>query len=543
MTEVVPESPIPTSGAEFARYLSLLRRWWWLLAAGPLIAGVTAFLVTRTITPTYEGSATILVHPAQGTGALVYNDILASERLTKTYRELISQRPVLEDVVVSEQFSGLTVDQLSAKLRVNVVRDTQLLKIVVRDEDPALAAELADAVAVAFVAQQQRPSAARPGAASLVESAIRPSYPVSPNVRLNVALSLVVGLLLAVGVVLVMEYLDDTVKSPDDVEANLGQPTLGEIGRWRGQAKKEIRLVERSDGAGTREAYGVLRTNVQFSTLNRPGRVVLVTSAGVSEGKSTTAVNYALAVAEAGRTVALVDADLRQPALHRAFGLSNGTGLSFALLNGASIDGGVLRPTSSETLFLMNSGPLPPNPAELLDSDRFDTVLERLKERFDVVVLDSPPVLIAADARILASKADATILVVESDRTRTGTVRRALRALATAKANVLGIVLNKTRRSGRSYSYYYYSHYARPAEQASSRISAGKRLSIRVGKVWAWLPGNSRRARRSYSGEKPQSERKAAAVGGDAGRGRNASRPGFLSAKLGLTEKWEDREK
>ena len=453
--EPARESTAASGRKELERYLSLLRRWWWLLLAGPIVAGTVAYLVTRTITPTYEASATLLVNPPQQPGAVVYSDILASERLTRTYRELITQRPVLEDVAASGEFPGLTVGELNSVLDVDVVGDTQLLKVAVRDDDPERAARLSNAVAGAFVAQQQeKPTLTRPGAVSLVEPAEQPRSPVSPNMRLNIALALVVGLLLSGAVVLLLEYLDDTIKSAEDVTARFGLPTLGEVARWQ-SPNDAIHLAERGDGE--LEAYGVLRTNIQFSSLDKPAQVVLVTSANVSEGKSTTAANYALALADAGKTVALVDSDMRRPSLHLPFKLGNSVGLSSALLMDASLDGDTLHATSRRGLFLMTSGPLPPNPAELLDWQGFDEVLEGLKDIFDVVVLDSPPVLAVADARILASKSDATILVVDSGRTRTAAVRRALQALANANANVLGVVLNKVRRSARSYYYYYYS--------------------------------------------------------------------------------------
>ena len=448
--------PLPSSESrtELSGYLTMVRRWWWLLIAGAAIAGMAAFLVTRTITPAYQSSATLLVDLTQQPGTVVYNDILASERLSKTYRELITQRPVLQGVLADGEFPDMTVVELRDKLDVSITRDTQLLKISVRDEDPAEAARLANAVASTFVAQQDELSVTRPGTVSIVESAEAPDSPVSPNLRLNILLAVVVGFILAGGLALLLEYLDDTVKSPDDVKTVAGLPVLGEVGRWRSQ-KGEIHLVKRGERAGEREAYSMLRTNVRFSTLSKSVQVILVTSTNANEGKSTTAANLAVAVAETGKKVALVDADLRRPSLHRAFGLENRVGLTSALLKDASLDGDVLRPAPFYTLSLMTSGPLPPNPAELLEWEGFDALLERLKREVDLVILDSPPVLAVADARILAAKADATILVIDTGRTRAGAVRKALQALATANADVLGVVLNKVRKSSGSYDNYY----------------------------------------------------------------------------------------
>ncbi len=448
--------PLPSSEShtELSGYLAMAKRWWWLLIIGATIAGVAAFLVTRTITPTYKTSATLLVDLTQQPGTVVYNDILASERLTKTYRELITQRPVLEGVLDEGDFPGMTAGELHNKLDVSITGDTQLLKVSVTDEDPGQAALLANAVATTFVTQQDDVSVSRPGTVSIVESAVRPNSPVSPNMRLNVLLAVAVGFILAGGLALLLEYLDDTVKSTDDVKSVAGLPILGEVGRWRSH-KGEIHLVKRGERAAEWEAYSMLRTNVRFSTLGKSVRVVLVTSTNANEGKSTTAANLAVAIAETGKKVALVDADLRRPSLHRAFGLENRAGLTSALLKDASLDGNVLQPAPFYALSLMTSGPLPPNPAELLEWEGFDALLERLKRAVDLVILDSPPVLAVADARILAAKADATILVIDSGRTRAEAARKALQALANANADILGVVLNKVRKSSRSYGYYY----------------------------------------------------------------------------------------
>jgi capsular exopolysaccharide synthesis family protein len=451
----------------------MVKRWWWLFIAGAVIAGGAAFLVTQTITPTYRASATLLVDLTQQPGTIVYNDILASERLTKTYSELITQRPVLEGVLAAGEFSDLTVGELSGKLDVSITRDTQLLRVSISDAVPAQAALLANAVAATFVIQQNELSVARAGTVSVVESAERPISPVSPNLRLNILLAIVVGLILAGGLALLLEYLDDTVKSPEDVKALADLPILGEVGRWDTN-REEIHMVKRGERATEREAYGMLRTNVRFSTLGKSMQVVLVTSANANEGKTTTAANLAATFAEAGKKVALVDADLRRPSLHKAFGLENRVGLTTALLKDELVLGDVFRPAPYATLRLMTSGPLPPNPAELLDWEGFDALLERLKEEVDLVVLDSPPVLAVADARILSARADATILVIDSGKTRAGAVRKTLQALENAKATILGVVLNKVRKNANSYEHYYYS--SDPEDSDSSKKPPTSRL-------------------------------------------------------------------
>lgn len=453
MVEPLDRAPLQPEG-ELARYFGILKRWWWLLVAATAIAGVAAFFVTRRIQPTYRATATILINQVQQPGTLAYNDVLTSERLTQTYKTLVTTRPVLQAAVQSDRAGGITEEQLAQKVSASVVTNTQLVTISVTDHDPNRAAVLTNLVLLAFVQQTTFATPAAPSATQVVESAVAPTSPISPNMRLNVALAAMVGLLLAGGLVFLLEYLDDTLKSPEEIQAKSGLPALGEVRRWhvdRGQ----FHLAQRGGKHSEAEAYAVLRTNVQFSTLHHAADVVLITSANPGEGKSTTAVNYAIAVAETGKRVAIVDTDLRRPSLHRAFGADNATGLTTALLKGALLDDRLLRPTFHPNLLLVTAGPLPPNPAELLDWPGFTALLNHIKESVDLVVLDSPPVLAVADARLLAARAGATIVVVDAARTRAKSLNEALLALQRANANVIGVVLNKVHKSRGAYRYYY----------------------------------------------------------------------------------------
>jgi capsular exopolysaccharide synthesis family protein len=264
---------------------------------------------------------------------------------------------------------------------------------------------------------------------------------------------------LAGGGALLIEYLDDTVKSPEELEAS-GLASLGGVARFHRPKTPQDNLVA---GSGSRrhfsEAYRVLRTNVQFSTIDRPGQTLLVTSANPGEGKSTTAANLALVTAQAGKKVVLVDSDLRRPSLHRFFGLSNEQGLTNLLLSTQSSVDGYAQRTRFENLAVVTSGPLPPNPSELLASRRLDSVLDNLKTEADVVVFDSPPILAVADASIIASKVDGTMLVVDSGKTRSPALQRARDTLTRSKTHLLGAVLNKLRRRGGGYYYYHYQYY------------------------------------------------------------------------------------
>jgi len=443
---------------ELTRYISLVRRWWWLLLAGTLIAGVASYAISKTLTPVYSSTATLLVNQTQVPGTLAYNDILTSERLTRTYRELIDKEPVLQEVVdrLSLPFGQ---GELAGMISVGVVPDTQLLRLSVENADPALASRIANMAATIFIEQNTDNKLSRPGDVSIVEAATPAAAPIKPNVKMNALMAAVMGLLLAGGIVILIEYLDDTVKSPEDLEAN-GIPSLGGVGRFhKPKHADDILIAGSTSRRHFSEAYRVLRTNVQFSTLDQPGQTLLITSANPSEGKSTTAANLALVMAQAGKRVTLVDSDLRRPTLHRLFGLSNEHGLTNLLLTPQSGLNGTAQHTRFENLTVVTSGPLPPNPSELLASRRLDSVLDALKAQADVVIIDSPPTLPVADASILAAKVDGTMLVVDSSKTRAQALRRAKESLVRSKTHLLGAVLNKVKRRGSGGDNYYYHYY------------------------------------------------------------------------------------
>ena len=308
---------------------------------------------------------------------------------------------------------------------------------------------------------------------TVADPAATPLDPASPRVLLNTIIAALVGLLIALGLVYLLEYLDDTVKSPDDVEAVAGLPTLGTITKMRGgKERSEIyRLATLLyPRAPVAEAYRSLRTNVEFAAVDAPLRTLLVTSSIPGEGKTTTAANLAVAFAQAGRRTILLDADFRKPGIHRIFDLPNANGLSSLLRSDATGLDEVTQSTEQENLRVITTGPLPPNPAELLGSQRMRTILGRLAEASDLVVVDSPPLQAVTDAALLASITDGTLFVIDAGRTRRGAIRRGREALAQAGARVLGVTLNRLpERSGGGYYYYdYYGASGAEAEEATS---------------------------------------------------------------------------
>ena len=314
---------------------------------------------------------------------------------------------------------------------------------------------------------------------SVSEPAVAATDPVAPRPLLNTFLAALLGLFVAVGIVAVAEYFRDAVKDPEDIEAVTGLSTLGTIARMRGSGdRSEIYqlaalLYPRS---GVAEAYRTVRTNIEFASLDAPIHTLLVSSALPGEGKTVTAANLAVVFAQAGRRVLLVDADLRKPGVHLLFNLPNLHGLTTLLRpDGTGIETTVQR-TEQDNLHVLTTGPLPPNPAELLGSKRMRTILETFEAGYDIVVVDSPPVQAVSDAAILSSFMDGSVFVVDAAKSRRRAIHHAYEALDRAEAHVLGAILNRVPVGSRAgYAGYYGDVYGTDAGFGVATAQAGDR--------------------------------------------------------------------
>ena len=293
---------------------------------------------------------------------------------------------------------------------------------------------------------------------SIIDTAERPTAPTSPNLIKNLLIAMIAGIGLAALTLFVKDQLDDAIRVPEDVEAKLRLPLLGVVPKATGR-DPDSELGDPKSPVS--EAYNSLRAALLYSTSAGLPQVMLVTSAQSAEGKTTTSFATAASLARMGRKVALIDADLRRPSIHRRFGLSNERGLTDLLTSSDSIESVILA-TPQENLFVIPSGPIPPSPTELISSPRMEQVVQQLAHDYDVVVIDSPPILGLADAPALSALADGVIFVVESDSGRRGSLKTALRRLRAMRPILLGAVLTKfdPTRSGNRYSEYYgYQYY------------------------------------------------------------------------------------
>lgn len=294
---------------------------------------------------------------------------------------------------------------------------------------------------------------------NVVEPGNLPGGPLSSNIMWNVLLAAAVGFMLGAGGAYLIEYLDDSIKNSNSVERDLGSTTLGAIPEFSADDKaNELVMLGRSQSPGA-EAYRILRTNLQFAAVAHELNRLLVTSASPGEGKSTTAGNLAVAIAQAGRRVVLIDADLHRPRQHRVFKLVNNVGVTSALLSDPTNVEMFLQRTPIASLRVLTTGPLPPNPAELLGSQRMRDLLNTLQQHADVIVIDSPPTTAVADTAVLSTLVDGVLLVVETGKTGREPARRALAALNQVQAHVVGVVLNRMPTRGSGYYYYHYNYH------------------------------------------------------------------------------------
>ena len=419
-------------------------RWWWVLLIGAAAGGAAAWGVSQAVSPTYRATATIFVNQSAAPGTVTYSDALLSQQLVKTYARMATQRVVLEEVVKELELAVAPGD-LDDLLTGVAIAQTQLLEIRAETPDPVLARDLANGVARVFIEQQRPflPLGRGVQALRIAQSAALPTVPIAPRVTLITLVGVMAGLMAAAGMAALLEYRDDTIKSPDDLQP-LGLTSLGVVGVLRAGEGPAAAVGTLPPAAA--EAYRKIRTSIDLWGLRQPLRL-LVTSSSQGEGKSTTAANLAVAFGRADRRVILVDADLRRPHLHRLFDLRNTRGLTSLLVNQAADAGATLRPTAFQNVSLVPAGVSPPNAAELLASARMRDVLEELCKLADVVIVDSPPVLGVSDPIILAAAGGSALLVAQAGVTRPKPLLRARDALAKTDAVLLGVVINAARRS------------------------------------------------------------------------------------------------
>lgn len=509
---------------DLRQYLSILWHWLWLILLITISAGVISFFISLQMTAYYQSSTTVLVNQAPATQMTDYSSVLMSKQLTSTYSGMMTTDTVLSEVV-SQLGLIVDLDDLREMITITPKTDTALIIISVETIDPYLSANIANTISTVFAKQiqdiqtqrfsqsketinqqladidtqrtaletqisqssdelekarlddkitqyndlyatllqsleeVQLSEAQSVSSVVQVEPASPNLTPVKPKLAQNVILAAMIGFLLTIMIIFMREALDDTIKTPEEIGQKFNLPVLGVINRY--DSRKGVLITVLEPRSPTAEAYRTLRTNVSYTSVDKPLHTLMITSTESGEGKTTTICNLGVVLAQNGYNITIADCDLRHPKLHTYFGLPNRAGLSTLFAHQTEIPNGAQQITMVKNLNLLTTGQLPPNPAELLGSKKMQSILSAMCQKSDLVLVDVPPVLAVTDAAVLAPSIDGVILVVRPGKTRTIALRQTITQLRQVNATILGVVINDMDMRGRLYSrqYKYYRDY------------------------------------------------------------------------------------
>jgi receptor protein-tyrosine kinase len=446
---------------EIRDYLRIARRRWLLIAGCIVAALAVAALVTFRATPLYSSNAQLFISTPGSDSSQAYQGGLFSQQRVTSYADLATSREVAEQVLEATEVE-LTPSELAEKVSATAKPETVILELSVSDPSPRVAQRLAQAYARAmteFITELERPTDDRPAPikATIAVRASLPEAPYSPQPVRNLGLAAVLGLLLGIGAAVLREILDTTLKSADDVETVTPTPLMGHIGHDPEAPRKPL-ISDLSSHAPRAEAFRVLRTNLQFVDVDNAHKVFTVSSAIPQEGKTTTAVNLAIALAQAGGKTLLVDGDLRRPKVDQLLHLEHAVGLTTVLVGKIeAVD--AIQQHSPSGLDVLTSGAVPPNPAELLQSHAMNELLDKLRGSYDTIIIDAPPLLPVTDAALLAARSEGALLVIRHGRTTREQLRLSIERLQAVDARAVGILMNMVpTRKGRGFDSYGYGY-------------------------------------------------------------------------------------
>jgi len=468
---------------ELRDYIRILHKSWALIVATTLAGLGLGALASIMATPEYQAKTQLYVSvrasDSTQTGDLVQGSNFARQIVT-SYVDVIRTGVVL-DPVIEQLGLDITSGELAANVSASSPLNTVLINISATSSDPAQAAAIANAVGESFTKVVQtkleatNANGSSPVQLTTTQNATEPTAPASPNVKMNLALGLLLGLALGVGVAILRSVLDTRIHSLHDIEQITDKPLLGSIA-FDPDTKTRPLIVHADPRNPRAESFRTLRTNLQFLNVGGGTKSFVITSAGPSEGKSTTSANLAISLAETGARVVLIEGDLRLPKVSEYMGVESGAGLTDVLIGKVDL-ADVMHRWGRGQLYVLPAGRIPPNPSELLGSLAMDRVLEQLDGQFDYVLIDAPPVLLVTDAAVIGKKTAGTVMVVASGTTRKQGFDAAVRTLDTAGTEILGLIVTMLPTKGPdSYGYGNYG-YGYGLEEAEPNKSPKRKSS------------------------------------------------------------------
>lgn len=439
---------------------------------GVLCGAIAAIAVN----PTYAARTQLFVAiQSSGTVSELQQGNTFSQARVQSYVRTATT-PIVLQPVIDELGLDVSLASLASKIQATAEQNTVLISITAIDDSPVRAAAIAQAVAESLVRAVAELEGASPVELSVVTPAAAPTKPDSPNTGLYILLGLLCGGSIGIAYTFMRAMTDSKIRGEDDLVRVTDLPLLGGVSFDEDVSKFPL-LTQASHQSPRAEAFRQIRTNLQFANVNSSSKTVLVTSSLPGEGKSTTAVNMAIALAQSGQRVVLVDADLRRPTIASFLGLENGAGLTTALI-GAADTSDLLQPWGEDELYVLSSGQIPPNPSELLGSHSMEMLLAKLSAEFDAVVIDAPPLIPVTDAAVLAQKVGGVVLIVGTGKIKTQDLQKSLSSLELVHANMMGVVLNLLPAKGPdAYAYSYYSYETKPESSRRAKARTNKTLN------------------------------------------------------------------
>jgi len=465
---------------ELKDYIRVIRKRWQIIVAVMLVVLAGAALATALSPKIYEAQTRLFVSTSgsSDSSALLSGSNFTQQRV-KSYADVITTPNVLDPVIKTLRLNT-TAAKLGDQVTATVPLDTVLIDVAVQNTDPRVAAEVADAVGRQFTStvadlESVNKGQSSPVKVTVVSAPTVPTTPISPKPARNLALGVVLGLLLGLGLALLRDLLDTTIKNEKDCAEVTDTTVIGGIA-YDPEASKNPLIVQADPHSPRAEAFRTLRTNLQFVDAANHPRSIVFTSSVPGEGKTTTTANLAITMAAGGARICVVEGDLRRPRLLDYMGMDGSVGLTNVLIGQAELVD-VLQQFADTSVYVIGAGSVPPNPSELLGSAAMIETLRELEARFDVVIIDTPPLLPVTDAAVLSTIAGGTVVIVGAGRVDRDHLAKSLQSLETVKGRVLGLVLNMIPAKGASDYYNYRDGYAPESARGakSSRPRAKER--------------------------------------------------------------------
>lgn len=463
----------------------------WIIILVTLVGGAAAFCYSKFVLPLeYSSHLTLYAQSYTAYGDnedyVVTNNITTSKQLINTYIQVLKDDAVLRTVgeKLCADFDGDTLAgcfrmedgvptpaSIRSCLTITAVTDTSALTVTSRTHNAEIAAALCNDLA--GVAPQYVQEAVRIGSLGAIDTAKVYPTPVAPNKTKNTAIGMLIGFVLTAGIIIVADMMDNTVKDSDTIGRQFNKAVIGEMQEFGTEKRRRkrkrkgsrsadnhIKITDKNVPFSVIESYKSIRTNISFALSTSERRIFAVSSSNPGEGKSTMSANIAIALAQGGKKVLLIDADMRKAVQHKIFELKNKKGLSSAISKMEKVENCIVRGVMDH-LDVLTAGPTPPNPSELLASNQMTRILDQLAEEYDTIIIDTPPVNVVTDAMELAKNISGIIIVLRYGVTRNEEVEAAMRKIDFAQMNMLGFILNdiKVKRAGGYYKNYHYKYY------------------------------------------------------------------------------------